>query len=103
DPLARHRVLQLVSVAMIAAGIVLPIAVLATNPKLLSQDQTIESVQKLIGPVLLLGAGGLLLVIGLVLNAIRALIVRAALPPERYRGLAIVGPLLLALLLGARV
>jgi len=53
--------------------------------------------------VLLLGAGGLLLVIGLVLNAIRALIVRAALPPERYRGPAIFVLLLMAVILGTIV
>jgi membrane protease YdiL (CAAX protease family) len=103
DPLSRHRVLQWISVAMIAAGIVLPIVVLAANPGLLNQNQTPESVQRLIGPVLLLGAGGLLLVIGLVLNAIRALIVRAPLPPERYRGPAIFVLLLMAVILGTIV
>lgn len=100
DPLRRHRALQLISVAMIAAGIVLPFVALFANTDLLSQSQTPESVQRLIGPLLLLGLGGLLLVVGLVLNAVRALIVRAALPPERYRGPAIFVLLALAVILG---
>jgi membrane protease YdiL (CAAX protease family) len=100
DPLTRHRALQVISVVMIAAGILLPIVALVGSPGLLSQSQTPESVQRLIGPLLLLGLGGLLLVVGLVINAVRALIVRAALPPERYRGPAIFVLLLLAAILG---
>jgi CAAX protease family protein len=100
DPLSRHRALQVISVAMIAAGILLPIVAFLGSPGLLSQSQTPESVQRLIGPLLLLGLGGLLLVVGLVINAVRALIVRAALPPERYRGPAIFVLLLLAGILG---
>jgi membrane protease YdiL (CAAX protease family) len=103
DPLRRHRALQLISVAMIIAGIVLPIAAVAAAPDLLSQAQSPESVQRLLGPFLLLGLGGLLLVIGLLLNAVRALIVRAALPPERYRGPAVIVLLLLAVILGTVV
>ena len=92
--------LQLISVVMITVGIVLPIVALATAPEILSQAQTPESVQRLIGPLLLLALGGLLLVVGLVLNAVRALIVRAALPPERYRGPAVFVLLLMAIILG---
>lgn len=92
--------LQLISVVMITVGIVLPIVALATAPDILSQAQTPESVQRLIGPLLLLALGGLLLVVGLVLNAVRALIVRAALPPERYRGPAVFVLLLMAIILG---
>ncbi len=103
DPLSRYRALQVISVLMIVAGIVLPIVVLVANPDLVSQSQTPESVQRLIGPLLLLGLGGLLLVIGLVINAVRAIIVRGALPPERYRGPAIFVLLLLAVILGTIV
>jgi membrane protease YdiL (CAAX protease family) len=98
--LGRYRVLQIISVVMIAAGILLPVIALVGTPDLLSGNQTLESVRRLIGPLLLLVVGGLLLVTGLVLNAIRALIVRAALPPERYRGPAIFVLLLLALIVG---
>jgi membrane protease YdiL (CAAX protease family) len=103
DVLGRHRILQLISIAMIAAGILLPLASLAAAPDLLSDAQTPESAQRLIGPLLLLGLGGLLLVVGLVLNAVRALIVRGALPPERYRGPAILVLLALAIILGTIV
>jgi membrane protease YdiL (CAAX protease family) len=98
--LRRHRALQLISVAMIVAGLALPIAALLGNPDLISQNQTAESVQRLIGPLLLLALGGLLLIVGLVMNAVRALVVRGALPPERYRGPAIFVLLMLAAILG---
>jgi membrane protease YdiL (CAAX protease family) len=98
--LGRYRALQIISVVMIAAGILLPVLALVGTPDLLSETQTPDSVRRLIGPLLLLVLGGLLLVTGLVLNAIRALIVRGALPPERYRGPAIFVLLLLALIVG---
>ena len=98
--LGRYRALQIISVVMITAGIVLPVLALVGTPDLLSGTQTSDSVQRLIGPLLLLVLGGLLLVTGLVLNAIRTLIVRAALSPERYRGPAIFVLLLLALIVG---
>jgi membrane protease YdiL (CAAX protease family) len=98
--LGRHRALQLISIAMIAAGFLLGAIALLGNVEMLSEEQTPESAQRLIGPLLLLGLGGLLLITGLVLNAVRAVIVRAALPPERYRGPAIFVLLLLALILG---
>jgi hypothetical protein len=92
-----------ISVAMIAAGIVLPIAAFVISPDLLDQDPSAGAVARLLGPLLLLALGGLLLVVGLVMNAVRALIVRGALPPERYRGPAIFVLLLLAAILGTIV
>jgi membrane protease YdiL (CAAX protease family) len=103
DPLRRLRALQVISVLMILAGIVLPIVALAGAPDLLSQSQTPESVRRLLGPVLMLALGGLLLVLGLVLNAARALIVRGSLPPERYRGPAVLVLLVMAAILGTVV
>jgi membrane protease YdiL (CAAX protease family) len=103
EPLSRYRALQVISVLMIVAGIALPIVALLGNPELVSQGQTPESIQRLIGPLVLLGLGGLLLVVGLVINAVRAIIVRGALPPERYRGPAIFVLLLLAAILGTIV
>jgi membrane protease YdiL (CAAX protease family) len=58
-------------------------------------------VQRLIGPLLLVALGGLSLIVGLVMNTVRDLIVRAALPPGRYRGPAVLVLLLLALIVGA--
>ena len=98
--LGRYRVLQVLSVAMILAGILLGAIAVVGNPGLLSEAQTPESARRLLGALLLLGLGALLLVSGLVMNATRAVIVRAALPPERYRGPAIFVLLLLALILG---
>ena len=98
--LGRYRVLQILSVSMILAGILLGAVAVVGNPKLLSSDQTPESARRLLDALLLLGLGGLLLVSGLVMNATRALVVRAALPPERYRGPAVFVLLLLALILG---
>lgn len=103
DLLRRHRVLQAISVVLIAAGLVLPIVAIATTPNLLSEGQDPLFVERLIGPLLLLLLGGLLLVVGLVLNAVRSLIVRAALPPERYRGPAVFVLLLMAVILGTVV
>jgi membrane protease YdiL (CAAX protease family) len=100
DLLRRYRVLQAISVAMIVAGVLLIVGALLSNRRLLSTAQTPDSVEQLIGPLLLLGIGILLLGIGLVINAVRAVIVRGALPPERYRGPAILVLLLLALILG---
>jgi membrane protease YdiL (CAAX protease family) len=92
-----------ISVLMILAGIVLPIAALASAPDLLSSDQTTESVRRLLAPVLMLALGGVLLVLGLVLNAARALIVRGSLPPERYRGPAVLVLIAMAVILGTVV
>lgn len=103
DLLGRHRALQVISVVLIAAGLILPSAALLANPELVSGNPGSETVRRLIGPLLVLAVGGLALIVGLVLNAVRALIVRAALPPERYRGPAIFVVLMLAIILGAAV
>ena len=103
DLLSRHRALQAISVVLIVAGILLPVVALATTPDLLAESQDPSTVARLLGPLLLLVLGGLLLVVGLLLNAVRALIVRAALPPERYRGPAVFVLLLMAVILGTIV
>jgi membrane protease YdiL (CAAX protease family) len=101
--LGRHHALQLISLVLCVAGILLPVGVLLLNPGIQSVDQTPESVLRLLGPLLALALGGLLLIVGLILNTVRALIVRAALPPDRYRGPAIFVLLLLAVILGTVV
>ena len=103
DLLSRYRALQVISLAFIAAGIILPIAALVASPDILTEGQIPGSIERLLGPLLLLVVGGLLLIVGLVMNAVRAVIVRAALPPERYRGPAIFVMLLLAVILGTIV
>ena len=101
DLLSRHRALQLISVVLIAAGLILPSAALLSYPELVSGDPDPETLQRLIVPLLLVAGGGLALIIGLVTNVVRALIVRAALPPGRYRGPAIFVLLMLAIIVGA--
>lgn len=103
DVLGRHRALQLISLVFIAAGLVLPSAVILTFPELVSGDPSQETVQRLIGPLLLLAVGGLALIVGLVMNTVRALIVRAALPLARYRGPAVFVLLMQAVIVGAVV
>ena len=103
DLLRRHQALQAISVVLIAAGIILPVVAIATTPNLIPDSQDLGDVERLLGPLLLLVLGGLLLVVGLVLNAVRSLIVRAALPPERYRGPAVFVLLLMAVILGTIV
>lgn len=98
--LGRYRALQLISVAMIAAGLLLPSVVLLSNRGILSANQNPGTVERLLGPLLILGLGALLLIVGLVMNTVRALMVRGALPAERYRGPAIFVCLLLAIILG---
>ena len=102
-PLNRLRALQLISVVLIAAGLVLPSAAIGLNPELVGADTDPETAQRLIGPLLAVALGGLALIVGLVMNTVRALVVRAALPPDRYRGPAIFVLLMQALIVGAIV
>lgn len=101
--LGRYRALQLISIVMIVIGLLLPVVVLALNPDILSAGGDPDSVQRFLVPALLIVLGGLVLLVGLVMNVVRALIVRAALPLERYRGPAIFVLLLLAVILGTVV
>lgn len=104
DPrLTRHRGAQVASIVMIVLGVLLPVAVIVSRPDILTLEPTPATVEGLFGPLVLLGLGGLLLIIGLVTNAIRAVVVRGALPPERYRGPAVGVLLMLALILAAVV
>jgi len=101
--LTRHRGVQVVSIAMIVLGLLLPTAVIVSTPGILTLEPTTSAVERVIGSLLLLALGGLLLIVGLVTNAIRALVVRGALPADRYRGPAIGVLLLLAVILAAVV
>ena len=101
--LTRRRGVQVVSIAMIVLGLLLPTAVIVSTPGILTLEPTTSAVERVIGSLLLLALGGLLLIVGLVTNAIRALVVRGALPADRYRGPAIGVLLLLAVILAAVV
>lgn len=101
--LTRHRGVQVVSIAMIVLGLLLPTAVIVSTPGILTLEPKSQAIDRVIGPLFLLALGGLLLIVGLVTNAIRAVVVRGALPPERYRGPAIGVLLLLAVIVAAVV
>ncbi len=101
--LTRHRGAQIASIAMIILGLLLPTAVVVSTPGILSLEPTSQTLEEMLGPLSLLALGGLLLIVGLVTNAIRAVVVRRALPPERYRGPAVGVLLMLALILAAIV
>jgi membrane protease YdiL (CAAX protease family) len=97
--LGRSRGWQVASILMIVAGLLLPLWVILTNAGILSAEATPEQVQRLLGPLMLLALGGMLLIAGLLANAIRAVIVRRALTADRYRGPAMGVLLLLAVIL----
>ena len=84
---------------MILIGLAVGLPALALNlDAIISGTQA--DVERLLGPLLVAALGGLLFIVGLVLNAVRAVIVRGGLPAERYRGPAIFVLLLLGLIVG---
>ena len=96
DPLARYRPLQAVSILLIVAGLAAIALVSWSYLGLLTGGQPLptqgEAINALVGVLL----GGVSLSAGLVANAVRAVIVREALPPQRYRGPSIIVLLMLA-------
>ena len=98
DSLRRYRGLQWISIAFITSGAGLIAGVLVLNRDLLAAS-THDEVIRLLGPLLLAAGGALLLTVGLLMNAVRAVVVRAALRSTRYRGPAIFVLLGLALIL----
>jgi len=89
DPLGRYRALQGASIAFIGLGLAAVAAALAADAALLTGDLPQDRGQ-LRALLLVAGAGALALVVGLAMNAVRAVVVRAALPPARYRGPSII-------------
>jgi uncharacterized protein len=94
DPLSRYRGLQVISILLALAGFgaVVAAALVGRGEPGASRDQA------LLAAVLALG-GGLAFVVGLLMNAVRAIVVREALPPARYRGPAVFVLLAIATLL----
>jgi membrane protease YdiL (CAAX protease family) len=88
DPLRRYRALQIVSILLIVGGMLTTTLVVALNMDVLLATESLDpaSLGRAIGVLLAVVVGALSFVIGLVMNAIRAIIVRRALPPTRYRG-----------------
>ena len=96
DPLSRLRTLQVISIALVLGGVGMVVAAILLRAGRLDADLPADQAVYL--GFLALG-GGLLAIVGLVMNAVRAVVVREALPPNRYRGPAIFVLLALATLL----
>jgi membrane protease YdiL (CAAX protease family) len=98
DPLSRYRALQIVSILLILGGLATTTLVVALNLDLLLAGESLEptSLGRAVGVLAGVVLGGLAFVVGLVMNAVRAVIVRRALPPTRYRGPSIFVMLLIA-------
>jgi membrane protease YdiL (CAAX protease family) len=103
DLLRGYRALQIASILLIAGGLATIVVAVMLNQGMFRSTESLDP--KTLDPTLLgravnvlaaLVLGGLALVVGLVMNAVRAVIVREALPPTRYRGPSIIVLLLIA-------
>lgn len=86
DPLSRYRGLQVASILLVLGGLVAVVAAVllraGRSDAALPGDVAVTIAALAVG-------GGLAAVVGLLMNAVRAVIVREALPPARYRGPAV--------------
>ncbi|HEY7525693.1 MAG TPA: type II CAAX endopeptidase family protein [Candidatus Limnocylindria bacterium] len=85
-PLTRYRALQVISILLVLGGIaafVVAVVIRAGRP-----DAELPIDASLAVAALAVG-GALAAVVGLLMNAVRAIVVREALPPQRYRGPAV--------------
>jgi hypothetical protein len=96
DSLRRYRALQFISIALIFGGLAGLIVTLMLGGSLAVDEVGPESMGRALILFFALVVSGIALVSGLVMNAVRALVVREALPPSRYRGPSILVLLLLA-------
>jgi membrane protease YdiL (CAAX protease family) len=96
NPLSRYRALQVISILLAAGGFALVAVVAWLNRDLLTADGPLPTSEEAIGILIGLILGGLALIVGLVMNAVRAIVVRQALPPQRYRGPSVLVLLVLA-------
>lgn len=86
DPLRRYRALQVISILLVLAGIgILALSIILREGR---DDAELPADLQLTIVGLLLG-GGLAAVVGLLMNAVRAIVVRERLPADRYRGPAV--------------
>ena len=95
DPLTRYRALQLISILLVLVGIGMLALSIVLRAGRADADLSADLQLSLVG--LLLG-GGLAVVVGLLMNAVRAIVVRERLPADRYRGPAVFVLLALALI-----
>lgn len=96
DPLSRLRTLQVISIALVLGGVAMVAAAIVLRGG--RSDTSLPADLAIYLGLLALG-GAVVAVIGLVMNAVRAVVVREALPDARYRGPAIFVLLALATVL----
>jgi membrane protease YdiL (CAAX protease family) len=94
--LSRYRALQVISIALVLAGAVGIWLGLNLGPNPLAPDAPVPTSDRALLLLALFGGAGLAIVVGLIMNAVRAVVVREALPASRYRGPSIIVLLLLA-------
>jgi membrane protease YdiL (CAAX protease family) len=98
DPLSRYRALQVISILLVVGGLLAAGVAVLLNLELFRSPESLDpaSLGGAMNALVALVFGGLAVVVGLVTNAVRAVIVREALPPRRYRGPSIIVLLLIA-------
>lgn len=98
-PPPRYRLLRDLALLLILAGGAVAIVALATTAGLLSGDALgPETASSAVAALIAFLLGGVALVLGLVMHAVRSIVVRESLPRERYRGPSIIVLWLLATL-----
>lgn len=94
-----HRGLYVASLALIVAGVTAGLALVGANPHLLAGDDApLDDPARLVTVLTWLVLAGVAVLLGLVMNAVRSVVVRETLPARRYRGPSIVVLLLLAII-----
>jgi membrane protease YdiL (CAAX protease family) len=103
DPLSRYRALQVISILLIVGGLLTIFAVLVLSADLLFAGGNLEprELGRALAALLAIVAGSVATIAGLVMNAVRAVVVRGALPASRYRGPSIVVLLLIATIIAS--
>jgi hypothetical protein len=99
EALARYRGLQLASIVLGVGGLLLAGSAVYLNLDLLTDGAGLPDRDDAVGILIAVVVGGVAFAVGLVTNAVRAMVVRAALPADRYRGPSIIVLLLLATIL----
>lgn len=99
DPLARYRALQVASILLASAGPAVVLGVVAADLQAFVEGRLPTDRDRLLAELLVAGAGGLAFVVGIAMNAVRAIVVRSALPAARYRGPSIIVLFVVATLL----
>jgi membrane protease YdiL (CAAX protease family) len=103
DPLSRYRALQVISILLVLAGFAsVWLGFVIAGPGGFDPERSL-SVDRAVLVLAAVVGGGLAVVAGLVLNAVRAIIVRQALPAARYRGPSVGVLLLLAIVVSVIV